>query len=707
MYADRLEGEVVAEIFRAADGGWAVLRVRAADGQEHACVGMVGHLHVGQRLSATGAWSTDPRHGPRFKVDSVLVDDPRTLGGLERYLAATVEGLGEELARRVVHRFGLDTLAVLDEHPERLLEVTGIGARLQDRIAASWSATRLHRDVEIALRGHGVPPSAVRRVLERFGRDAPSVVAREPYRLVEVRGIGFRTADAVARAQGIEASAPARVDAAIGYCLSEAAGQGSCYLPAGILHRRLEALEIPAPAASEGIDRQVAAGALVRHPAPLEADAPVFTAEMEAAEAAVARALRARVGRFPAKVDVEEAARAVRLALNPEQEAAIRMACAHSVAIVTGGPGTGKTTIVRALVAAVSARGERWRLASPTGRAARRLQSAAGIPATTLHRLLEMDPRTGEFQRGPAHPLDGDGLLVDEASMLDLPLLRAVLDAMPAGMRLVLVGDVDQLPSVGPGQVLRDLIDAGTLPVTRLGVVYRQAEDSSIVRNAHRVNRGELPVSSERDGEVRRDYFHVEREDAAEAQATIRQVVCQRLPALGFDPVRDVQVLTPMHAGPLGTIALNEVLQSALHSGESDAPRAGPGGFRVGDRVIFSKNDAALDVSNGDVGRVVDLAAAGAEVEVEGRRVRVEGAALEQLDLAYAISVHKSQGSEYPAVVLALHPSHFVLLRRNLVYTAITRARKFCCIVGPTRALRLALGRAGGEQRYTLLARRL
>ncbi len=710
MYAERLEGEVTAFGFKSAEGAFAVVKVRIATGAEVVAVGALSHLFEGQRIVATGQWVVDGRFGRQFKVETCLVEEPRTMRGLERYLAAAVEGVGPELARRIVETFGLDALSVLEREPERLTEVPGVGDKTREKIIAAWNRDAAGRELEVTLRGFGLGPALCRRIADRFREEALTVVTRHPYRLVEVRGVGFRTADAIARSNGIARDDPERVQAAITFTLEEAEEEGSCYLPEGVLNERLSRLDVEANVAQVTLDRMAGLGRVTRHTAPLEAQRAVFRPITDRLEARVARALRDRLSSVPPAlaVDVARAEVAVGLELDPGQHAAVVLALASGVSVITGGPGTGKTTILRVLLAAARQRSEVWACAAPTGRAARRLTESGGQEAKTVHRLLEYSMQDMDFTRNASKPLEVDGVLVDESSMLDLKLMDAVLAALPTRCRLVLVGDVDQLPSVGAGQVLRDLIQSGVVPVARLTEVYRQARDSGIVRNAHRVNRGEIPISGEKeaDGEQTRDLFVLARDHAGDAQNLLLQVIQERLPRLGFDPRRDVQVLTPMHAGLLGTVALNERLQAALNPEGPSLARAGRT-FRVGDRVIQTRNDYDNDVFNGDVGRVVAVDGGALSIDFDGRDVTLIGDALDQVELAYAISIHKSQGSEYPAVVVALHHTHFVMLRRNLLYTALTRARRFACLVTSERALRTATGRAGGDERYTRLAARL
>lgn len=704
-YADRLEGEVVGFQFRSPEGAFAVARLRTPDGAEHVVVGPIGHLAEGQRLVAEGQHVLDGRFGAQFKVERYLVEDPRTLRGMERYLAAAMPGVGEELARRIVDHFGLETLRVLQDTPERLREVAGIGAKTLERIQEHWQGDLIGRELMVMLRGFDLGPAVCNRVLKRFGKDALSILQRTPYRLVEVAGVGFRTADTIALANGVHREDPARLTAAVEYSLRAAEDEGHCFLPEGVLLARLVELDIGEEAARAGVDRLVLTGRVFRH-AGLSGERPVYRPEMDHLEGEVARRLLARVaaGRVAYAVDVAAAERAVGLELSPSQRVAVDLAWSAGVTVVTGGPGTGKTTIVKVLLAVASARKEKWACAAPTGRAARRLSEVAHTDAKTLHRLLEFNPMEDRFQRDADKPLEVDGVLVDEASMVDIRLFGALLAALPTKCRLVLVGDHDQLPSVGPGRVLGDLIACQVLPVARLTEIYRQAQDSGIIRNAHRVLAGTPPVSGEQEGH--QDCYVIERDDAMKLRQLLLQALTERLPARGFDPRVDVQVLTPMHAGPLGTIALNEALQAALNPTGPEL-RSGKRIFRLHDRVMQTKNNYEQDVYNGDVGRIVEVHPTGLTVDFDGRVITVGLDNLDVLDPAWAISIHKSQGSEYPAVLLVLHHSQYVMLRRNLLYTGLTRAKRFACVFASRRALLTAVERTGGDDRYSGLARRL
>lgn len=704
---ERVTGEILGFTFKSDSGAFAVSRLMLPDESVVSAVGALAHLQAGQQVALTGTWEHNARFGRQFKVESLLIEEPRTRLGLERYLSTSIDGIGPELAHRIVEAFGLETLQVLRDTPERLLEVPGISRKKLEKISLKREELETAQNLEVTLRAFGLTSGQVRKVAERFGKDAPSVVARDPYRLTELRGIGFRTADTIARANGVDLEDPSRVAAAIVYVVEQAEEEGSCYLPEGVAVERMQKLEIPLEAARFGIDRMVGEGRIVRHPDPEEHMRPLFRPAMERTEEAVASALRARASTEGATwIDLELVEKRIGITLNEQQRKAVRTALSHRLCVITGGPGTGKTTIVKVLLAAASLKMERWLLAAPTGRAAKRLTESCGQPARTIHRLLEWTPQELGFTRDPTNPLETDGLLVDEASMLDLPLLEAVLDALPDKARLVLVGDVDQLPSVGPGQVLRDIIRSGTLPVARLTEIYRQAADSGIVRNAHRINRGETPRSAEKEEGVTRDFFVLAKDDPSEAQRLITQVITERLPKLGFDPRQDVQVLTPMHNGPLGTSLLNQQLQAALNP--DGAPMKWRSRtFRVGDRVIQTRNDYDNEVFNGDVGRILSATETSLTIDFDGRTVTLVSESLDALELAYAISIHKSQGSEYPAVIVVVHHAHFVMLRRNLLYTAVTRARRFTCLITSERGLRVAVSRDGGEERYTLLTERL
>lgn len=708
----RVEGELLGFTFRTEDGGFSVAKVRTTDKRRIVVVGPVGHVTEGQHLVLQGRWVDHTTHGRQFKITSLLVDDPRTKRGLERYLGSgAVVGLGKEFAKRVVATFGLDTLAVIEEEPERLLDVDGIGKKRMERIRDHWVADRKNRELYATLHGYGIGRALANRIVEKYGDKAAAVVNNQPYRLsAEVKGVGFRTADQIARELGLDLDHPDRADAAVLHLLREAEGQGHCFLPRRELSSRSDQLNVTAQATSEAIERLTLQGRIVVHQAHSPEAQPIYTPALERAEQQVARRLQdllvAHKNAPPASPPTLQRLEAKsKIELNGDQRRAVLQALTGGVTVITGGPGTGKTTIVKLLLKLAQSRKETWALSAPTGRASRRLAEATGAEGKTIHRLLEFNGRTGQFQRNATNPLPVDGVLVDEASMVDIRLMSSLLSALPDGCRLVLVGDADQLPSVGAGQVLGDIISSAQIPVATLNEVYRQAQDSGIIQNAHRINAGESPISGEQSGGIS-DFFELHKGNPLDAQQAVVEIVTKRLPSRGFDPLQDIQVLTPMHNGPLGTEALNTRLQESLNP-EGSFIQRGSRVFRDGDRIIQLKNDYDNEIFNGDVGTIYRVDTGVLTVDFDGRHVQLRGEALGNIELAYAISIHKSQGSEYPAVVCVLHRAHFVMLRRNLLYTGITRAKRFCCVIGDRWAIRQAISTRGGDERWTRLSERI
>ncbi|OHD72916.1 MAG: hypothetical protein A2V99_05215 [Spirochaetes bacterium RBG_16_67_19] len=696
-----LEGTLETLTYRNEQTGYSVarLQVPGQSGQ----VTVVGTLHdpvVGQTLQLTGDWQNHPRYGRQFHIEASRSVSPATAEGIERYLGSgMVKGIGPELARRIVARFGTDSLRVLDEEPKLLSAVPGIGPSRLAALGEAWKAQRGLREVMLFLQSHDIGTANAWRIYRRYGAKSIERIRENPYRLAEeVYGIGFRTADRVAASLGLARDAPARLQAGLLFALGGA--EGHTCLPTDELARRAAVLlELPEERLAEGLRELAAAGRVV-----LEG-ACVYLPALHAAEAGIALLLhrlaaapRTALAAEPEK-DIARAQGNLDLTLDPPQAEALAAALREKVLILTGGPGTGKTTILRTLVAALS--GRRVLLAAPTGRAAKRLEESSGREAKTIHRLLEFDWRTGGFRKGPAEPLGCDLLIVDEASMVDTVLMYQLLRALPPAAGLLLVGDADQLPSVGPGNVLRDLIASGRLPVRELTHIYRQAAASLIVTNAHRIRAGRMP---EGDGE---DFYFIEQDSPAKAAEIILQLVTERIPRrFGLDPRADIQVLSPMHKGEVGVQNLNRLLQGALNPGAEGLQR-GPWRLSTGDRVLQLRNDYEKEVFNGDIGRISHLDAGQAVIEFDGRPVRYELEELDEIALAYAVSVHKSQGGEFPAVVLPVMTQHYVLLQRNLLYTAVTRGRRLVVLVGTRRALHIALSKAGAGSRFTGLARRL
>jgi exodeoxyribonuclease V alpha subunit len=632
------------------------------------------------------------------------------LPGIERYLSSgLIPGVGPALAKRIVQTFELDTFDVLDRDPQRLSRVPGLGEKRVREIQQSWAAQRAMSGVLVLLSSHGASHALSLRIWKHYGDRAASIVQKSPYRLaLDVRGVGFKTADRLASSLGISRDHPERCQAGVIHVLGELAEGGHVFAERTQLVDAVAAmLEVGTEHVQSAIDGLFASERVM-----VEGDA-VYLWRLYRAETEVARGVRRLLAEEPPKSLAVPAAlaefekkRGIELA--PSQRKAVETAARERCAIITGGPGVGKTTIVRAVLAILEREGLSVRLAAPTGRAAKRLAEATGHEASTLHRLLELDPREGGFQRHARNPLVADALIVDESSMIDIELAAALFAALPERIRLLFVGDADQLPSVGPGALLRDLIDCGEVPSVRLSEIFRQAAASGIVQNAHRILRGEMPESDDPD-DPKADFFVVRRRTPEEAAETVRELVTVRIPRrFGLDPKRDVQVLTPMHRGAAGTLALNELLQGALNDSGNTIESRGQK-LRPGDKVIQTRNDYDREVFNGDIGYIesVDPEERSLNVRFEHGSVEYDESALDSLTLAYAMSVHKSQGSEYPAMVMSLLTTHFVMLSRNLLYTAVTRARRLCVLVADPRALKLAVDDTRREDRRTRLAERV
>lgn len=706
-----LEGVVSRVRYEADDGAFQVLVVDHGDGRHSTVVIRDAGLERGERVRLTGVRRRHRSGELQIEARSWERVMPSTPEGIETWLGSgAIDGIGPELARRIVDVFGEQTLAILDDVPERLREVEGIGPKRFTQIRDSWQRHSAERSVKLFLQSHGVSATWAAKIWATYGGRAVRVVRDDPWQLArDVRGIGFRTADQIARGLGFDANDPRRLVAGVDYVLRRAGDEGHVRLArTALVARACEALG----AATDAVDGAVD-GLVARQRAVLEPDSvgtvqvyarAAFDTEVELARGIARIVAEGRPG--PGAARVEQAEQALPFTLAPTQRQALHRLVDAAVGVLTGGPGTGKTTIVQCVVDSARRAAHRVMLAAPTGRASRRLEESAGHPASTLHRLLEVDPRSGTFGRNRERPLEVDLVVVDEASMLDMDLAAALVDAIPDGGRVLLVGDVDQLPPVGAGDVLRDLITSGTVPVARLDRVFRQAAGSKIVDLAHAMRRGEL-VDGDRgaDGEV----FFVATQSPEATVEAVERVVVDRMPsAFGLDPVRDVQVLVPMHGGPVGTRALNERLAARLGR-DGPAVTRGASAWRVGDKVMQVRNDYTRDTFNGDIGfvRAIDTATGEVRVRFDDRDVSYDGEALRYLEPAWAITVHKSQGSEFAAVVVVVTTHHFKLLQRHLVYTAVTRARQRLVVVGMTRAVQMALDNVSGIARHTGLATRL
>ena len=719
---EAIAGPVERVTFHNPENGFSVLRVKARGHSD--LVTVVGHaatISPGEWVTASGQWVNDRNYGPQFRARFLQASEPTSDEGIRRYLASgLIRGIGPVYADKLVDAFGETLFDVIDGEPDRLREVDGIGSVRAARISEAWAEQRAVREIMVFLHEHGVGTARAVRIYRTYGGDAIRVMSEDPYQLArDIRGIGFRTADTLAMRLGIEKTAMIRIRAGVGFALLEATSDGHCGLPAPeLLTRASELLDAPADLVQEAIGQELEAGTLVADRV-RDTDC-LFLAALHAAERGIAARLRAVVaGSLPwSAIDPAMALLQVEgrtgLALAPQQAEAIRQALGSKVLVMTGGPGVGKTTIVNAVLSILcggaGAGGPAEPLAiglcAPTGRAARRLSEATGMPAKTIHRLLEVDPASGRFQRDEERPIDADLIVVDEASMVDVPLMHALLRAVPDEAALLVVGDIDQLPSVGPGQVLADLIASRAVPVVRLTEVFRQAAGSRIITNAHRVNAGEIPWLGRPDGPT--DFYFVPADDADAVAARVREMVTERIPRrFGLDPIDDIQVLCPMNRGTAGARALNVDLQAALNpaAGRPSVERFG-WRFAAGDKVMQIENDYDRDVYNGDIGRVEGIDDEQGELHAtfDGRVVTYSFGELDALVPAYATTIHKSQGSEYPAVVIPIVTQHYVMLQRNLLYTGITRGRKLVVLVGQAKAVAVAVRTVSGRRRWSKLS---
>jgi len=755
-----LEGTIERITYQNADTGYTVAQVEPAGGRGTvAAVGRLLGANVGASFRFWGRWTSHATYGKQFEIERFEEKLPATVEGIRKYLGSgLIKGIGPKTAERIVDRFGLETLDVIEGQPERLADVPGVGPGRAASITAAWVEQRQIKTLMVFLQSHDITTGLAVRIYKAYGDAAADIVRTDPYRLArEVWGVGFKTADRIARNLGLPADSPARLEAGVLFALSEAADEGHTYLPRPDLVATASTLlavddaAVAAEAIEAAIERLTVAQAVIVEDVP--GDAAVVAAAATAgaaaatatttsatatsttspgmphqavylpvfhyAEVGIANRLRRiidapedRLGAYR-HIDWDAALdwidKAIPHPLASRQRDAVRAAFASKVAVLTGGPGTGKTTTVRAILQMLGVRGATVRLAAPTGRAAKRLAETTGTTAKTLHRLLEFKPTGGEmFQRNEQNPLDADMIVVDEMSMVDTLLMNHLTKAVDPTSHLLLVGDVDQLPSVGAGHVLRDLISCGAIPTVVLDQIFRQDAKSYIAVNAHRINQGQMPIF---DREAT-DFFQFRVESAEDAADRVVDVVTTRIPKrFGLDPLADIQVLTPMHRGAAGVAALNERLQAALNPpgpGKGEV-RWGGRSFRTGDKVMQVRNNYDKDVFNGDIGRVavVDAVAQTVTLDVEGTPVAYAFSELDELTHAFACSTHKSQGAEYPCVVLALVKGHYMLLQRNLLYTAVTRARRLCVLVADDAAVRRAVGNDRVARRWTGLGRRL
>jgi exodeoxyribonuclease V alpha subunit len=723
----RLSGVIERIVFRNEETHYTVARLRPNDdgrlfrSELATLVGALPGVRVGEVVEVEGEWEAHPQHGRHLRVVTCTPHAPVTPEGLKKYLGSgVIKGLGPKTAERIVNRFGEQTLAIIELEPERLTEAQGVGTSMRDRIISGWAEQREIRDLMLFLQSHEVSPGLAVKIYRQYGKDSLATIRENPYTLErDIYGVGFRTADTLAVKLGLPRDALPRLMTGIKHVLSEVASEeGHCYLPREeALTRAAALLETPVEALDPALEA-------LRHEKEVFVEEDrVYLAPFFHAESGTARRLRLILkapSQLPTVSDTAweagfaELERAQGITLAESQRQAVRQAYTAKVSVLTGGPGVGKTTALRALLNVLEANNVRYCLAAPTGRAAKRMTEATGRPASTLHRLLEFIPSNNDFGYNEHRPLPYQFVIVDEVSMLDILLAYRLARAVAVDASLLLVGDADQLPSVGPGSVLRDILASERVPATHLTELFRQARESAMIVAAHSVNAGETPALNSNPGG---DFFFLRQEDPLDAQRLIVDLVARRLPArYGFDPLRDIQVLTPIYRGAAGVDALNEALQERLNADGGSSVASGSRVFRAGDRVMQARNNydkGAGGVFNGDLGRVTWIDAESRQVavrfsdDVEAAPVVYEPHELDELTLAYACSIHRAQGSEYGCVVLPLLRQHYLMLQRNLLYTAITRARRLCVIVGDLGALRRAVQHDALKWRNTGLAERL
>ncbi len=715
---EELAGLVERVTFHSEETGFTVLKVRARGHRDLVSVtATAAEINPGEWIEARGEWRIDPRHGRQFQSRSLVVRPPDSLEGIERYLGSgLIRGIGPHYAKKLVAAFGKDVFDIIEKRSARLLEVEGIGPQRREAIRAAWQEQKAVRTIMTFLFSHGVSTSRAFRIFKAYGEEAIERIRMDPYCLArDIRGIGFRTADRIAERLGIRKDSELRARAAVDYQLLELTDEGHCAYPlANLVARTSSALDIPENIVQDAICHGIAERRLTQRAGPDGAPL-IYLARFDLAESDLARRfVRLARGTGPlANVDADKALPWVEaqigFSLAPAQREAVRTALRAKAMIITGGPGVGKTTLVRAILDIFEAKRLKVVLCAPTGRAAKRLAESSGREAKTVHRLLAFDARTGEFRHNERHPLMGDLFVVDESSMMDLLLAHDLIRAIPPSAELILVGDVDQLPSVGPGCILRDLIESGVAPVVRLTHIFRQAARSRIVTNAHRINEGLMPEFPAASADENEDCYFVHSADPAAAARTLVRLVTQNIPRrFRLDPIQDIQVITPMQRGELGARHLNAALQDALNPTGPTVVRFGVR-FRQGDKVMQLQNDYDKDVFNGDIGRIVRVHEEERQLHVrfDDRIVRYDFQELDELAPAYAITIHKSQGSEYPCVVVPIHTQHYMLLQRNLLYTALTRGRRLVVLIGTMKALAVAIGRVEAHARHTTLRERL
>ncbi|MGY6275711.1 SF1B family DNA helicase RecD2 [Methylomonas sp. MgM2] len=713
---EKLHGSIERVTFHSEASGFCVLRVKVKGYRELiTVVGSAASVTAGEYIECLGCWVNDRQHGQQFKTISLRTVPPTTLDGIEKYLGSgMVKGIGPHFAKKLVKAFGEQVFDVIEQTPERLLELPGIGKKRQERVTSAWAEQKVIREIMMFLQSHGVGTSRSVRIYKTYGEQAIEKVRENPYRLaLDIHGIGFKTADTLAQKLGIAANSLIRAQAGVRHVLQEWSGEGHCAAVRKTLcDMTTKLLEIPEPIVQDAITAELTEGNLFGEIS--GADEFIFLTPLYRAEVGCAANLqRLNQGEPPwGSIDADKAIPWVEaqtgMTLSESQTVAVRLVLQHKVSVITGGPGVGKTTLVNSLLRILTAKRIKIGLCAPTGRAAKRLAESTGMEAKTVHRLLEFDPTQFAFKHNDENPLDLDCLVIDESSMMDVVLMNQLLKAIPTDAALLIVGDVDQLPSVGAGAVLADIIDSGQIATVRLTEIFRQASTSKIITNAHRINQGQMPVAEKTEGLS--DFYCLYADTPEEIFAKLMQVVLERIPQrFKFHPVNDVQILTPMNRGGLGARSLNIELQARLN-GHSEPKITRYGNtYAPGDKVIHRINNYDKEVFNGDIGVVksVDLEDSLVKIQFDDREIDYEFSDLDEISLAYATSIHKSQGSEYPVVVIPLAMQHYMLLERNLLYTGVTRGKQLVVVIAQPKALAMAVKNQQSQRRITHLTARL
>ncbi len=715
-HSTKLDGQIERIVFRNEENGFCVLRVKVRGHKELVTVtATVPTVNSGEWMTADGEWLTDPRHGQQFKATQVRMSQPDTLEGIEKYLGSgMIKGIGKEYAARLVKTFGRDVFDIIENSSGKLLKVEGIGKLRKERIKQAWDEQKSVRQIMAFLFSHGVSTTRAFRIYKVYGDKAIELVQRDPYCLArDIRGIGFLIADQIAMCLGIAKDSDLRARSGLEFILGELTSKGHCaYIRNDLLSHTAELLEIDLTIIEQALDYLLEQDRLIQR-ANLQGGELIYLPKLYFAEIALAKRLQLLgCGKHPCpSIDVEKALTWVQkktgIELASAQRSALKTAVKSKVMIITGGPGVGKTTLVNSVLMVLKAKKLRVALCAPTGRAAKRMAETTGMEAKTIHRLLQYNPGTGGFVHKADNPLECDVVIVDESSMIDIVLAAQLADAVPLHAAFIMVGDADQLPSVGPGRVLQDIIHSKKIPVAHLDEVFRQAATSRIITNAHRINHGQMPEFP--DSGERSDCYFVESDDPEKAVKLLGKLMKQSIPQkFHFNPLEEIQILTPMQKGELGARNLNQTLQQLLNPQGDEVERFGYV-YRTGDKVMQTENDYDKEVYNGDIGRIakIDSELSEMTVDFDARKVVYDFRELDELVLSYAITIHKSQGSEYPCVIIPLHTQHYVLLQRSLIYTAITRAKKLVIVLGTKKALSLAVSRSESRERVTTLSERL